>query len=148
MSGRFLIERMHPQVRPPFARFVDACEGAGIPVRVIMTLRTPAEQDRLYALGRTAPGRIVTNARGHQSYHCWAVAADIAPLSVLSDRNWAPEANEWKVMAHLAEQCGLEHTVKNDLPHWDYREGHSWREWYDAFPSLKLPNDYFTRIPT
>lgn len=33
------------------------------------TYRSPVEQDMLYAIGRTRPGKRVTNARGGQSNH-------------------------------------------------------------------------------
>lgn len=42
------------------------------------TLRTSAEQDKLYAQGRTRPGKVVTNARGGQSLHNYGLAFDIA----------------------------------------------------------------------
>lgn len=41
----------------------------GIAVLVTCTHRTNAEQDALYAQGRTRPGRIVTRAKGGQSKH-------------------------------------------------------------------------------
>lgn len=43
-------------------------------------LRTFAEQDELYAKGRTALGGIVTKARGGQSMHNYGCAVDSAPL--------------------------------------------------------------------
>ena len=39
-------------------------------------LRTFAQQDSLYAQGRTQPGRIITNARGGQSAHNYGCATD------------------------------------------------------------------------
>ena len=42
------------------------------------TLRTIAMQDALYAIGRTVPGKIVTNARGGSSFHNYGLAIDIA----------------------------------------------------------------------
>lgn len=144
---RATLDALHPQVRPLFERFVAECAHVGVPTRVVMTLRTTAEQDALYALGRTRPGRVVTNARSYQSYHVWGVAADIAPTSVLHDPNWSPEAPAWRLMETIAENIGLEHTVKGDLPHFDYREGGHWRRWMEEFPSLILPPDFFKKIP-
>lgn len=47
---------------------------------VTETFRTVAEQDTLYAQGRTKPGNIVTNARGsdYESQHQWGIAFDYA----------------------------------------------------------------------
>jgi len=50
-------------------------------LRFTHTLRTHAEQDKLYAQGRTVKGSIVTNARGGQSYHNYGLAIDICLLS-------------------------------------------------------------------
>ncbi len=44
---------------------------------VICGTRTYAEQDVLYAKGRTIKGKIVTNARGGYSYHNFGIAIDI-----------------------------------------------------------------------
>lgn len=41
----------------------------GVTMLLICTYRSSEEQDKLYAQGRTAPGRIVTNARGGKSKH-------------------------------------------------------------------------------
>jgi RHS repeat-associated protein len=49
----------------------------GVDVQLGGGSRTYAEQDAAYAQGRTAPGSIITNARGGQSYHNFGVAYDI-----------------------------------------------------------------------
>ena len=43
-------------------------------------IRSKAEQDALYAQGRTKKGSIVTNAKGsdYSSQHQWGIAFDIA----------------------------------------------------------------------
>jgi hypothetical protein len=47
------------------------------PIRVVSGFRTFAEQDALYAQGRTTPGNIVTPARGGESAHNYGLAVDI-----------------------------------------------------------------------
>ena len=47
---------------------------------IVQDYRTYAQQDALYAKGRTAPGSIVTKARGGQSNHNFALAVDVFPL--------------------------------------------------------------------
>lgn len=49
----------------------------GIYVGVAQGYRSKAEQDALYAQGRTKPGPIVTGARGGQSNHNFGVAVDL-----------------------------------------------------------------------
>ncbi|HAI54843.1 MAG TPA: peptidoglycan with LysM domain protein, partial [Acinetobacter nosocomialis] len=47
---------------------------------IVQDYRTYAQQDALYAKGRTTPGSIVTRARGGQSNHNFALAVDVFPL--------------------------------------------------------------------
>lgn len=140
---------MHPQLRGMFQGFIDACESEGIPTRVLMTLRSPDEQNRLYSIGRTAElsRRPVTNARSYQSYHVWGCAMDAAPVCVLSTPDWLPAAPEWVEMERIAHALGIEHDVPGDKPHWDYKGGGHWRRWREQFPSLVLPDDYFKDLP-
>lgn len=49
----------------------------GLAVRVIAGTRSFAEQDELYAQGRTKPGKKVTNARGGFSNHNFGTAIDL-----------------------------------------------------------------------
>lgn len=53
----------------------------GIYVGVAQGYRSIAEQNRLYAQGRTLPGPIVTNARGGQSNHNRGIAVDLFQYS-------------------------------------------------------------------
>ena len=55
----------------------DGRLGPGIVVKVIAGTRTYAEQDALYAQGRTAPGPIVTDAPGGYSNHNFGIAFDV-----------------------------------------------------------------------
>lgn len=74
------IQRLHPAVRADamavYTEIAMALTGRAT-VRFSQTLRTIAEQDALYAIGRTKPGKIVTNARGGSSYHNYGLAIDI-----------------------------------------------------------------------
>lgn len=70
---------LKPKVQQLEADLVSACAQKGITFAVTQTLRTFAEQDALYAQGRTVPGTIVTNARGGYSFHNYGVAFDVCP---------------------------------------------------------------------
>ena len=67
---------LHPELLQIVQQFEARCKAAGLNVLVTETYRTKAEQDALYAKGRTAPGNIVTNCRYPNSPHCWGVAFD------------------------------------------------------------------------
>ena len=70
------------KVQPVFANLlIDLKEHFAkqdIEVKYISGHRTYEEQDRLFAQGRTAPGPIVTKARGGFSNHNFMIAADAA----------------------------------------------------------------------
>ncbi len=70
---------LHPKLKEKLQDFLSECEKHGLKVGIAETLRTAAEQDALYAKGRTQPGKIVTNAKGssYSSMHQWGVAFDI-----------------------------------------------------------------------
>ncbi|GBF73037.1 hypothetical protein PA598K_01322 [Paenibacillus sp. 598K] len=69
-----------PVVRLAAERLIDRCYARGVPIVITQGLRTIAEQDALYAQGRTKPGAKVTNARGGYSYHNFGAAIDFALL--------------------------------------------------------------------
>lgn len=92
----------------------------GIDMIFTSTLRDHASQNALYAQGRTVPGpgatkarpmgRTVTNAKGGQSWHNYALAYDIALVrhgKLLWDDT--PEGRRiWQRVGELGEQAGLE----------------------------------------
>ncbi len=71
------ISLLHPELRDICREFVSACKAKGLEVGISQTRRTKAEQDALYAQGRTTPGSIVTNAKYPLSPHNWGLAFDI-----------------------------------------------------------------------
>ena len=73
------ISLCHPELQQKAEKIVSACRGQGLLIGIGECFRTVAEQDALYAKGRTAPGSIVTNAKGssYSSHHQWGTAFDI-----------------------------------------------------------------------
>lgn len=71
---------LHPQLDVKLSKMLKGCAKEGIYLIITEGFRTVAYQDSLYAKGRTAPGNIVTNARGnsYSSQHQWGIAFDIA----------------------------------------------------------------------
>ncbi len=62
----------------PYARaLVHVAANRGLVIRVISGTRSYAEQDALFAHGRTTSGPILTNARGGQSNHNFGIAFDV-----------------------------------------------------------------------
>jgi peptidoglycan L-alanyl-D-glutamate endopeptidase CwlK len=71
---------LHPVVLAAATALIERCYARGVPILITQGLRTIAEQDALYAQGRTKPGNIVTNAKGGTSYHNFGLAIDFALL--------------------------------------------------------------------
>lgn len=99
------IKLLHPKIRKEVEdiyinEVVPALKGKSI-CRFAYTLRTIAEQDILYAQGRTklfdSKGKrlgVVTKAKGGQSYHNYGLAFDIV-LLIDKDGNGSFESASW-----------------------------------------------------
>jgi len=96
-----------PPVRKRVEHFIAACKDANIDLLVTSTYRDFESQDALYAQGRTAPGKIVTNAKGGQSYHNWRCAVDVVPL-INGKPEWDTSNPVWAQVGALGKSCGLE----------------------------------------
>lgn len=71
------LKGIHPKVRKFVEKMaVRASKELGRNVIVYSTFRSIEEQNKLYAQGRTTPGKIVTNAKGGESAHNYYTAVD------------------------------------------------------------------------
>lgn len=72
------IAQLHPRLQDKARELINLCEKNGIKIAIGECLRTVAEQDALYAQGRTTKGSVVTNAKGtsYSSQHQWGIAFD------------------------------------------------------------------------
>ena len=72
------INDLHPAVARGARELIARMNAAGFrAVGISSTYRSIERQNELFAQGRTAPGAIVTNARGGQSMHNYGLALDI-----------------------------------------------------------------------
>lgn len=139
MASRSLSD-LHPVVHRMANQFINDCHAEGIDVLIYCTLRTGAEQDLEFAKGRsnmkgkwiiTAPRKVVTYARGGQSFHQYGCALDFVPL-----RNgqcvWNAKTREdqvlWIRCVELAEKNGFTAGfrwagAKQDGPHIQWSGG-------------------------
>lgn len=74
------LEGLHPILASATRAWIEMTYGVGVPIIITQGLRTIEYQNELYAKGRTAPGPIVTNAKGGSSYHNYGLAVDFALL--------------------------------------------------------------------
>lgn len=88
----------------------------GTGLAVFETWRTPGRQAQLYARGRTAPGRKVTNARPWFSFHQYGCAADLVVWDG-TRWHWPPASDRvWRELADAAAAVGLV-TLRTERPH-------------------------------
>ena len=121
---------LHPVVKEMAAHHIVACMKAGIDLLVTCTLRDRAEQATLYALGRTVPGKKVTNAKAGQSFHNYGLAYDVVPMR-LGKPVWGTTGADlllWQKVGELGEEAGLEWAGKwtsfKEYPHFQHTGGH------------------------
>ncbi len=115
---------LHPGTRRKVTAWLDECRSKGYNVLVYETFRTEAEQDALYAQGRTKPGSVVTNASGasYLSCHQWGIAVDFCQNKA-GDMYPEPFMTE---VAGIAKRHGLDWgggwTSLRDKPHLQDRD--------------------------
>jgi peptidoglycan L-alanyl-D-glutamate endopeptidase CwlK len=147
------VELLHPAVREEVKKLIYAAE-LNLPlnakIRVVQGLRTKQEQDDLFSLGRTKPGKIVTNARFGQSFHCYGLAIDFA-LMYDKDGNGSYETLSWDVNYDM-DKDGIKDWMEvvstfepnkwtwggrfksiQDDPHLEKTFGYSWRELLEKY---------------
>lgn len=134
------LARLHPAVAIRARAMIDLCAYEGVAVLVTQGLRTWEEQDALYAIGRTKPpiGKIVTKAKGGQSYHNFGLAFDIVVLDSVGKADWDTRHPGWMRAAELGKSVGLEWggdwTSFKDLPHFQFTAGLTIAQCRDLYP--------------
>lgn len=118
---------LYPVVEHFRDQLVAIMAAFGKEVIVTDAYRSIEEQDALYAIGRTKPGTIVTNAKGGDSFHNWRCAFDVAFV-----KNGKPswdESHPWEVLGTVGKVLGLEWggdwTGLVDRPHFQYTAGYT-----------------------
>lgn len=133
------IETLHEDVRDSFGRFARLAKATaatfGCDYVMISGNRSYAEQDELYDLGRSKPGKSVTKAKGGFSNHNFGIAGDFGVFrgKVYMDAAAPKIANEvHRACSAHAAACGLEWGGEwqsfEDYPHFEYATGLSMAE--------------------
>jgi hypothetical protein len=98
------IAELHPDLQGPASYFIfDVSEKHNMTLRISWGYRSYAEQNAMYAQGRTTPGNIITNVRAGNSWHNFGLAIDICRL----DGNGLYDIN-WSVIGPMGESYGFE----------------------------------------
>src|SRR4051794_18978420 len=100
------IQTLDPHVQDLFRELLRRLAAVGEDVLVTDAFRTSAQQDALYAQGRTAPGPVVTDARGGHSTHCYGLAADLAPVGAFGNLSY--DDKRYETVARVATEMGFQ----------------------------------------
>jgi peptidoglycan L-alanyl-D-glutamate endopeptidase CwlK len=161
MKDNITLERIkliHPKLREEVMEIYDEINEALIGsamCRFSHTLRTFAEQNVLYAQGRTKPGKIVTNAKGGLSYHNYGMAIDIV-LIANGAASWdsgkdfdADGKADWMEVVSIFKQFGWEAGIDwkfRDAPHFQKSLGYSVRQLLALHQSGIVDKNGFVKI--
>lgn len=118
-----LLNTLVPKAEQQARLFLQTVQGQNIDARIISGMRTYAEQNALYAQGRTAPGRRVTNAPAGFSNHNFGLAWDIG---VFDGADYLEESPLYAKAGRIGRGLGLEwggDWRKPDEPHFQCRTG-------------------------
>lgn len=117
---------LNPKVAALCMQHIAECKLKDIDLLVTSTFRDNESQAALYAQGRTAPGRIVTNANAGDSIHNYRLAYDVVPI-INGKPCWDISNPVWKVVGELGIKCGLEWGGSwkrfKDYPHFQFTGG-------------------------
>lgn len=128
------VTTLHSKVQQVFRNWIAECQvlakSYGYEYKAISGNRTWEEQAKIYAQGRTAPGKIVTNAKPGFSNHNFGIAVDMGVFKngkYLDSSNPSKAAAFHKEAAKIGEKYNLEwggnwKTFK-DYPHFEWRTG-------------------------
>jgi peptidoglycan L-alanyl-D-glutamate endopeptidase CwlK len=115
-----------PPVKLKVERFMGMCVANNIDLLITSTYRDIESQNALYAQGRTAPGSIVTNAKGGDSFHNYKCAVDVVPL-INGKPDWVGSHPIWTRLGELGKEAGLEWAGEwktfKELAHFQYTGG-------------------------
>lgn len=104
-STKLKLKTLDPEFEDLIIRLVNHCHERGINVQVAQALRTNEEQQALYDIGRTKPGKIVTNAKPGTSFHNYGVAVDLFFINDKGEAYWDVKA--FKKVWAIAQELGL-----------------------------------------
>lgn len=127
------IATLHPKAQEAARKFMAAIlpelERQGYTARIISGTRSYAEQDALYAKGRTTPGPRVTNARGGYSNHNFGIAWDIG---IFQGKVYLGESPLYLACGAIGRAQGLEWGGDwksfPDTPHYQVKTGKTMAE--------------------
>ena len=149
------IAKLHPKLRAEAATILSEIISKGINIRITQGLRTIAEQDAIYAQGRTTPGKIVSNAKGGKSFHNYGLAIDFCLLHKDGTVSFNMKEDvdndkiaDWTEVVDTFKAHGWEWGDRGyvDTPHCQKVFGHKPEELHQLVLSEKVDKDGYVLI--
>lgn len=152
------IDKLHPKLREQAKEIYQNILERNVSIRFTDTLRTFDEQEKLYAKGRTKPGKIVTHAKAGESYHNYGLAVDFCLLlkggkEVSWNRNMDMDSDnkkDWdEVVAafkHYGWEWGGDWNNFKDYPHFQKTFGFSTAELLKKYQAEELDTQGYVKI--
>jgi len=104
-----LVAELIPPAQEVMNRMLEIAYANGLNMQCHSGYRSPEDQDKLYALGRSEAGKIVTNAKGGQSTHNYRLAGDFHFVDKKGDIVWDEKLYKkiWTLIKPILEPKGL-----------------------------------------
>jgi len=119
LGGVQFLKELHPDTVRFVLEVARRAKAEGIGIKLLSGRRSCAQQNALYAQGRTAPGPVVTGARGCSSWHVQGRAVDFLP----SPATEAAYARVGAIAKELGGVWGGQFSNLRDLGHIEYHPG-------------------------
>lgn len=139
-----LFEDLLPEAKEAMGRMLEMAYANNINMQCHSCYRSSEDQDKLYAFGRTEPGKIVTNAKGGQSTHNYRIAADFHFVDKDGKIIWDEKLYRkvWSLVKPILEPKGLRWAGNwkkfKETAHFEYNPlDLSWRDLQKKNPYVK-----------
>lgn len=112
MASRKLSD-LHPDMQPKVMRFLERCNNLSIDIVILCTYRSWIEQEKIFGVGRTLPGKKITESRPGASKHNNMLDGRPASLAIdiLPMRDGKPITQIkdpiWGLLGEIGKDCGL-----------------------------------------
>lgn len=112
---RISLDHLEPNFLAKFLELLAACRARNCDYYATLGYRTVAEQDALFAQGRTKPGPRVTDAPGGLSLHNYGLAVDVVRDADMARVGLQPywDAKGYDVLHEEGKKLGLQVGILN-----------------------------------
>ncbi len=152
----YRILQLHPLIVQDVLNGFVTLKNKGINIRATETFRSFKKQDADYQIGRTRPGKIITNAKGGESFHQYGLSFDFCIIhsdgkcsyNMIEDLN-KNTIKDWMEVVHTFTDLGFEWGGNwgfKDNPHFQRSFGYTWQELLSMYKNKEVDEKGFVLI--